>query len=143
MGNKATATQESEDTSISYKINGTIHSFKSKEQLAELVKNAAIAFDGLEVEPVSKQGEGYDHMQEILDLSYEAIPCIKGMQAMAMGIQQEGSFRQYSPTDIIELGIRCNKRLDEMMDIAEAAIDVYESDHKAQKAKLKRLGLKD
>lgn len=127
---------EEKGMSLNYKINGEMCSFESKEKLADFLKFSAMRKEKLlTVKSLDEEGQDYDHMQEILDLSYQAIPCIKGLQAMALYIQENGNFNDFDPVDISFLGIRCKELLDELVDIAEAAGEVYESDCKAQKLK--------
>jgi len=78
--------------------------------------------------------QDYDHMEEILELTYQAVPCIKGLQAMAGHIQSSGNFIEYDISDINHLGLICRDLLDKIMDIAEASENVYESEWKAAKA---------
>ena len=86
------------------------------------------------LEPIKAVERDYDHMQEILDLTYQAIPCIKGIQAMACHIQMRGNFLSYDNSDINQLGLICRELLDKIMDIADAAEHVYESEWQAAKA---------
>ena len=125
-----------ETTSLNYKINGEVCSFKSKSELADFLNFCAIRKERLlTVESLDEKDLDYDHMQEILDLSYQAIPCIKGIQAMALYIQETGKFNDFNHLDISWLGIRRKELLDELMEIADAADEVYESDFKAQNLK--------
>lgn len=115
--------------SLNYRINGEVISFKSKGEFADFLKSFASGHqEPLKVESLDRPGRDYDHMEEVLELSYQAIPCIKGLQAIAEQIHTSGSFRENNPDDIIRLSIRCRDLMDELMDIAAAAIPVYESD---------------
>jgi hypothetical protein len=121
---------------MNYRVNGDMRSFKTVDELFELLENKVrILNEPLTVEPIKADGQDYDHMQEILDLTYQAIPCIKGLQAMAGHIQLSGKFLEYDISDINQLALRCRELLDEIMDIAEASEHVYESEWKAAAAK--------
>lgn len=126
--------------SLTYKVNGAVRSFKTVDELLDHLKiTAEILKEPLTVAPINEEGRDYDHMQEILELTYQAIPCIKGLQAMAGHIQTAGNFIEYDTTDIIFLGIRCKELMDELMSIAEASEDVYESDWRTSGAKAKHI----
>jgi hypothetical protein len=128
--------RQAEGMSLNYKINGRMCSFKSVDELLNCLKNKAKILDEpLTVEPIGEEGRDYDHMQEILELTYQAIPCIKGLQAMAGYIQEHGNFIEYDTSDIVQLGLKCRELLDELMDIAEASEKVYESDWEASRVK--------
>lgn len=125
--------------SLNYKINGKVCSFESMDGLLDCLKiKAQFSNEPLTVEPINKEGRDYDHMQEILELTHQAIPCIKGLQAMAFYIQSSGNFVEYDTSDILGLGIKCKELLDELMGIAEASEEVYESDWQASRLKAER-----
>jgi hypothetical protein len=126
--------------SLNYKINGRVCSFKSVDEFLNSLKmRAKILEEPLTVKPIGEDDGDYDHMQEILDLTYQAIPCIKGIQAMVSHVQREGNFIEYDTSDIVQLGLKCRELLDELMDIAEASEKVYESDWQVQKLKAERI----
>lgn len=122
-------------TSLTYKIDGEVCSFESVDELLNHLKTKVESLkEPLTVEPINRDGHDYDHMQEIMDLTYQIGSCIKGLRAMAEYIQRSGNFIEYAPIDIIELGMQCMDILDKLRSIAEASEDVYESDWKANKA---------
>jgi len=122
---------------MNYKINGEVMSFKSKEDLLKILH---VIVDGkkeiLEVEPLDRDCEDYDHMQEIMDLTYQALAFVKGITAVAAQIQGEGHFLNYNTTEITFLGIRCKELMDEIMEICDAAEEVYPEDWKKRKEML-------
>ena len=122
---------------MNYKINGEVMSFKSKEDLLKILH---VIVDGkkeiLEVEPLDRDCEDYDHMQEIMDLTYQALAFVKGITAVAAQIQGEGHFSNYNTTEIAFLGIRCKELMDEIMEIGDAAEEVYPEEWKKKKEML-------
>lgn len=125
--------------SLNYKINGEMCSFKSGSELAEHLRFAITELKEplLKVESLNPEIGSYDHMDEILELSYQAASYIKGIQAMASCIQESGNFNEYKHYDICSLAMRCSEALYELSDIADAAGHVYESDCQAQKMRNK------
>ena len=92
-----------EGMSLNYRINGEVNSFRSADKFLSCIKSVVVdQKELLKVEPLDDRCCDYDHMQEIMDLSFKAIPCIKGLQAMASRIQNEGNFNEYDPTDMME-----------------------------------------
>jgi hypothetical protein len=129
-------TEEKRKTqSLNYKINGLVCSFESKEKLSDHLNTLIKLNEQLSVESLDPEVGCYDHMQEILELSYQAIPCLKGIQAMASCIQERGTFSDYKHYEITSLGLRCKEILDELMDISDASANVYENNCRAQKLK--------
>jgi len=131
---------ELEGMSLNYKINGEVNSFKSKDEFVKHINFVVTHLrEPLEVEPLDQQGLDYDHMQEIMDLTYEVSACIKGIEAIAECIQRHGTFTNYQPDNITRLGIRCKELLDELMDIPDASIGVYEEDWAKRREKREAL----
>jgi len=121
--------KELEGMSLNYKINGEICSFMNTTELVKHLNFLVVDLrKTLEVEPLDQQGLDYDHMQEIMGLTYKASGCIKGIDAIAECIQRHGTFTDYHPDNITWLGIMCKQLLDELMDIADASMEVYEGD---------------
>ena len=125
---------ELEGMSLNYKINGDVCSFKSKAELAKHLNFVVTSLrEPLEVEPLDRQGLDYDHMQKITDLTCETSACVKGIDAIAECIQRHGTFTNFSPSDIVWLGIMCRQLLGEIIDISEASESVYEEQWKAKR----------
>ena len=106
------------ETVMNYEINGRIMSFKDKEEMKGWVNDLIDAGKSLEVAPFN-QDVDYDHMQAIMDLSFEAEACIKGIIAIATVIQEQNSFINQNPDCIQGLGIRINDVISKIMEIAE------------------------
>jgi len=120
---------EEKAMSLNYRINGEVSSFKSKEDLASHLRAVIpIMKESLKVEPLYQSGPSfhYDHMQEILDLCYEALAYVKGIRVMADAIQEHGRFVTCSPDDIEELSLQVGKIMEDIYEIAAAASNVYE-----------------
>jgi len=127
-------TEEKRETqSLNYKINGLVCSFESKEKLADYLNTLIKLNKQLSVESLDPEVGHYDHMQEILDLSYQAMSCLKGIQAMATCIQESENFEDYKHHEITSLGIRCEEILNEIMNISDASMNVYENNCRAQR----------
>jgi hypothetical protein len=79
--------RQAEGMSLNYKINGEVNSFKTVDELVNLLEFVARDMkEPLTVEPLDGKGLDYDHMQEILDRAYNADALVKGVMAVAMGI---------------------------------------------------------
>ena len=120
--------------SLNYKINNQICSFKSEIELLDHLNLTITALKEplLMVESLDPKIGSYDHMDEIMELSYKAVSCLKGIEAMASCIQESGNFNEYKDHDIVSLAIRCGEILDELSDVADAAGAVYESNRRVQ-----------
>ena len=123
--------------SLNYKINNQICSFKSEIELLDHLNLTITALKEplLMVESLDPKIGSYDHMDEIIGLSYKAVSCLKGIEAMASCIQESGNFNEYKDHDIVSLAIRCGEILDEISAVADAAGPVYESNRRAEKGK--------
>lgn len=130
--------RQEDGMSITYRINGQVESFKTTEEMLDVLKSTTVENEPLTIEPIKNGTDDYDHMQEILELTYFAIPCLKGLQAMAANIQHRGSFIEYDTSDLMQMGIKCTEVIDEILSIAEAAEHVYESDRKINREKAER-----
>ena len=115
-----------EAQSCNYRINGEVMSFRSKYDFAEHL-NFTVNHrkEPLTVEPLDSDGRYYDHMQEIADRGYEILSHVKGFIAMALAIQEEGHFQNYTPYDISPCATRCSELIQEIHQITEAADGVY------------------
>jgi hypothetical protein len=120
-----------EGMSLNYKINGEVNSFKTVDELVDLLKFVTRDMkEPLTVEPLDVKGLDYDHMQEIMERSWEIEACVRGIAAMAERIQ-ETEFQDFNNCNMTRLALRSRDLLDEIMDIGEASEKIYESDRKA------------
>jgi hypothetical protein len=130
MGGGKMKEKRIEGVSLSYRINGELQSFESEDELTDFIKTRIICAPGtLEVKPI--EGD-FDHMQNIMTLSWKAAACVKGISAMANEIQSDGGFLNFNPTELNELAWLCRDFLDEIISTSEASMDVYEDDCKAR-----------
>lgn len=131
---------------LNYLIDGEPISFESKEAFAEYLKEQALngfhSLQGMSVEPLSGPALDYDHMDEILQLTFALKASIKGIEAVAQAIQLRGTFNEYCPDDIIWMGIKSRDMLDELMDIAENSRECYEAKWKEANEKAETEALK-
>lgn len=122
-----------EGMSLNYRINGEVNSFKTVDELVDLLKFVVRdQKEPLTVEPLDDDRVGYDHMQEIRERAWKAEACVKGIAAMAELIQTAEAFHEFNDCNMNSLASRCRDLMHEIMDIGEASEAVYESDCKAR-----------
>jgi len=120
--------KKTEGKAINVKINGEFMSFCNKESYVDMVTFCATRHEEpIKIEPIGNKND-YDHMQEIMDRCYEGESYLKGIGALATEIQRRGNFNEQSPLDINWLALRCKNLIDEILEISDAANNVYEAE---------------
>lgn len=131
--------EQGNNESCNYRVNGAVMSFKSKEDFAKNLEFKIKHDDGpLTVEPLDSDESYYDHMQEVVDMGYSIVSITRGAIAIAYAIQEDGHFLNYSPCDISQCLTSCSKLISEIHDILDASDGVYEEQWKIQAERARR-----